>query len=76
MTESRKRRTPAEVKADLAEKIKAIDLRMEVADKQQLLRLADALSVLAKRRPIQPTIGQAATLVSQAAAAIKAAIPQ
>lgn len=78
MTEPTKkvRRTNEEIKADLQAKIKALDQKQELADKQALLKLADAALALSKRRPSQPTIAQAATLLSQAAAAIKEPIPQ
>jgi hypothetical protein len=72
----KKRATPQEQKAALEAKIKALEVRQEVLDKRLLLRFADEISALAKRRASQPTIGQAATMLSQAAAAIKAEIPQ
>jgi hypothetical protein len=72
----KKRATPQEQKATLEAKIKALEVRQEVLDKRLLLRFADEISVLAKRRASQPTIGQAATMLSQAAAAIKVEIPQ
>jgi len=73
---ARTRRSPEQRKLDLQAEIKAIELKGEIEDKKALLRIAGELSELAKKRTAQPTIGQAATLVTQAAAAIKADIPQ
>lgn len=73
---ARKHLSPEERKAALAAQIKAIDERQDVKDKKMLILIVAWLTGLAKKRPTQPQIGQAATLVTQAVAAIKAEIPK
>jgi len=72
----RARRSDADRKLILAAKIKAIELKGEIADKKALNELAEVVASISKRRPQQPTIGQAATLIAQAANAITAVLPQ
>lgn len=76
MSEEKKRRTPDELKALYQAKLKALDEKNDLKAKRELLRIANVLADIAKERPAQPQIGQASTLISQAAAAIKAEIPQ
>ena len=72
----RKRKTREEMKAALLGKVRALEERGELSDKKLLLFLADRANELAKKRPSQPQIGQAANLLSTAAGAIRASIPQ
>ena len=68
------RRSPEQLKAHYAARMKAVDEKQNKKDKELLLKLAGLVMEMAKRRPIQTTIGQAGTILTQAANAIQ--VPQ
>jgi hypothetical protein len=75
-TPKNRRRTTAELKAYLQARLKAVDSKEEKKIKRALERLAAEVQAIAVRRPGDPKIGQAAGLLTTAAAAIQVQVPQ
>jgi len=70
----KKRRSPQEQKDHLASKIKAIDQEIQVRIKRRLeeaKKELEALAMSASGKPYAPKIGQAASLLSQAAQEVR-----
>jgi len=70
------KRSAAALKAYLQARLKELDSREDRKIKKALERLAKETNELAVKRPGDPKIGQAAGLLTTAAATIQVTIPQ